>query len=545
MERHDFLHRRDYREPVSSAADERVSLGRYRLLSAIGAGGMGRIHLACDEIEGELCVVKSVLPHLWANDGVQARFRREARVLGHLDHPNLARAFRASVEEPGGAIAFELVLGQTLRALIWRAKERGARVPGTVALGILVQVLDGLAHAHAACDENGTPLGLVHRDLTPVNVMVGYDGVVKVIDFGVAYVKVDDYRTKVGHSIGTPRYVSPEQASGSPVDARSDLYSITSTFYEVLEGKRYVEGDNLAAQLFAIVSAPKPTVDIFEVTDLPHSVLEVLVRALEKEPKQRWSSAAEYRAAIEASGAPIATSEEVGAFVSHWFAEEQKETEASIEALVLSEVMPTKNARRETFFERPPIVRTVVRRASSAPVLTTKPMAPPPVKKRSRSALLFFVAAITVAAAIVTGFTVRFGDRPAPPPPRSAPAATPVLAVPAPTAETSPAPEPAPPAAPKTKRDVRRAPPPPAEPAPAPAPAPPRKQDPLDRSLAALRATPNDAALFHRVATEIERRGRAQPDATRRAIQAQLDAANITQDVEALARARALLPSNR
>ncbi len=267
-----------------------VRVGPYRIIAPLGQGGMARVDLAVHESSGELCVLKQLHAELDRGGDATIRFIREAKLAGLLQHPNIARLHDSHVIDGKLYLASEFVAGVTfedINRVIWADR---ARLSPRLAVQMILPVLRALDHAHRLRDEDGRPVGLVHRDLSSKNLMLGFDGGVKVIDFGVAKGAVDDHRTATGMLMGTPLYMSPEQASGERVDNRSDLYTVGVVLWELLVGRRLVQAKGRAHMLMSVVrdEAPRPSQAAPEV---PPELDAVVARALSKEVEDRFSDA--------------------------------------------------------------------------------------------------------------------------------------------------------------------------------------------------------------------------------------------------------------
>ncbi|MCK6552386.1 serine/threonine protein kinase, partial [Myxococcota bacterium] len=273
--------------PDTSAPGGTRRIGRYTLLRELGRGGIGAVHLARKDGSSEICVLKQLLVEHADNRGLARRFRREAHLTSELDHPNIARVLDAGTEDEGFYIAFEHIAGQTLTSLLQRLDAHDEWLAPSVALRIGLEVLEGLVHAHGRTDSEGRPLGLVHRDLSPNNVMLTYGGDVKIIDFGLAAAKIDDFKTAAGQFIGTLRYMSPEQAMTKPVDPRADLYTVAVVLYEMLTRTRVVPKATVKETLRVIIEERPPALSSV-VQGLPPALSAVLARALEKSPDARY-----------------------------------------------------------------------------------------------------------------------------------------------------------------------------------------------------------------------------------------------------------------
>jgi serine/threonine-protein kinase len=219
--------------------DEGEKLGKYRLLKRLGIGGMAEVYLA--ETIGtagfqKRLVVKRVLPELQANPSFIEMFLDEARLAAQLTHPNIAQTFDLGEADGSYFIAMEHVPGVTLRTLFKRLDEQGAEFPVGAALRVMAQLLEALDYAHGLADDGGRPLKIVHRDVTPANVMVTPQGGVKLLDFGIARAVTRQHRTQVGYTKGKFGFMAPEQVKGEEVDGRADLFAAGTVFYILLTG---------------------------------------------------------------------------------------------------------------------------------------------------------------------------------------------------------------------------------------------------------------------------------------------------------------------
>jgi serine/threonine-protein kinase len=274
--------------------DEGEKLGKYRLLKRLGVGGMAEVYLA--ETLGtagfqKRLVVKRVLPELQTNPSFIEMFLDEARLAARLTHPNIAQTFDLGEADGSYYIAMEHVPGITLRALFTRLEERGLAFPVDAALRVMAQLLEALEYAHALADDGGTPLKIVHRDVTPANVMVTPQGGLKLLDFGIARAVTRQHRTQVGFTKGKVGFMSPEHLKGEPLDCRADVFSAGTVFYILLTGsapfalkadsredlRDMVEGRFIAPRLRKPNLAPR--------------LEEILVKAMAKRREDRYLTA--------------------------------------------------------------------------------------------------------------------------------------------------------------------------------------------------------------------------------------------------------------
>jgi eukaryotic-like serine/threonine-protein kinase len=253
-----------------------VLSGRYRLESKLGSGGMSTVYLARDETLERWVAAKVLHREISDQPDQIERFRREARSVAQVSHPNVVAVIDAGEDGGRPYIVFEYIDGETLKARIDH-HERGLPLDEAAAYGI--EVGRGLAAAHAR--------RLVHRDVKPQNVLIDSDGRAKVTDFGIARELEQDGLTKTGRVLGTTDYVSPEQAMGQPVDARSDIYSLGILLYEMLTGEVPFKADNLVGVAMKHVNEKVPDVQKRR-RDVSSALAAVVERATEKKPEKRY-----------------------------------------------------------------------------------------------------------------------------------------------------------------------------------------------------------------------------------------------------------------
>lgn len=296
-------------------SEAQTRFGPYRLLEELGRGGMGTVWLAVRDESPTPCVLKRLHVQPEEAGDIPIRFRREAHVAAQLGHDGIARLVDAGEIDDQFYIAFEYVPGVGLREVARVLSKRKEWMPPSLVVGVLLEVLESLAFAHAAKDPEGRPLDIVHRDLSPNNVMIGFDGRPRIIDFGIASAKVDDFKTEPGRVLGTVRYMSPEQARLGPADARSDLYTLSVVLYEMLSARRVVRKGTLQQMLADVVLAE--TVPLSEVApELPAALAAVVMRGMEKDPEDRYQSAPELAAALRSAVADWELPDHV--WVSNW-----------------------------------------------------------------------------------------------------------------------------------------------------------------------------------------------------------------------------------
>lgn len=258
--------------------------GRYRVLRRLGSGGMADVYCAEDQQLGRQVALKLLYRRLAEDVQFVERFRREASSAAQLQHPNIVSIFDRGEWDGTYYIAMEYIEGRTLKQIV---RERGP-APPDAAVDIVLQILRAARFAHQR--------GVVHRDIKPHNVLIDEEGRVKVTDFGIARAGASDM-TETGSIMGTAQYLSPEQAQGKPVDARSDLYSIGIVLYELLTGR--VPFDAESAVTVALKQVSEPPVPPREIDPaIPPALEGVVLRAMEKDPARRFADADEFIEAL-------------------------------------------------------------------------------------------------------------------------------------------------------------------------------------------------------------------------------------------------------
>jgi serine/threonine-protein kinase len=256
-------------------------LGRYRVVRELGRGAMGVVYLAEDDALQRQVAVKTLLLPDDAGERrhLEARFQQEAKAAGGLNHPNIITIHDLGREGDWLYIAMELLQGVELRD-----RMAGELLPLDEVLDIAAQVASALGAAHQR--------GVVHRDIKPGNIMLLAGRHAKIMDFGIARMKTSEVRTQSGTMMGSPKYMSPEQVGGHPVDHRSDIFSMGSVLYEMVAGVPPFAGDNLGQLLNAILHGTPPPPSQFR-AGVPAALDEVIARAMQKNPAARYQDAAE------------------------------------------------------------------------------------------------------------------------------------------------------------------------------------------------------------------------------------------------------------
>ena len=283
----------------STRARERF--GDYQLVRRIATGGMAEIFEARREgAHGftRRVAIKRILPQLRAEPKLVQMFCDEARVQASLSHPNLVEVLDFGEVDGRLFMALEYVDGTTVAGLMESIFNRRRTVDLPVVLYLVNEVLRGLAHLHEARDGLDRPLGLVHRDIAPNNVLIGRVGEVKIADFGIIFSRFSARRTSPGELRGKVGYISPEQARGEAVDARSDLFSLGVMAAEMLTGKALFQGRTIPEVMQHLVSGDLTILRTYG-AHLPASVRDVLSRALHVDPRLRYQSATRFMSDVE------------------------------------------------------------------------------------------------------------------------------------------------------------------------------------------------------------------------------------------------------
>jgi eukaryotic-like serine/threonine-protein kinase len=283
------------------ALEAGVRLDAYELLGLVAHGGMANVWLARQRMKHGLetiVAVKTILPELSLDPAFQAMFLDEARIACRVDHVNVARLLDVGEARGHSYIVMEYVAGESLSRLRRTLAKDGQRVPMEVALRVVSDLCAALHAAHELVDSEGRPLHVVHRDVSPQNVLLSDSGVVKLIDFGVAKAR-DRFaaETSAGFAKGKARYMAPEQSEGGPVDRRADVWGAGAVLYELVSGRTPIDGPSDAAVLRTLLGGSEP-VDRLP-ADVPACVRDLVHRALERRPEQRFPSALAMRDAIE------------------------------------------------------------------------------------------------------------------------------------------------------------------------------------------------------------------------------------------------------
>lgn len=313
-------------------------LGRYILDRKLATGGMAEIWVAHQHGEAGFAkevVLKQILPHLAEDPKFIEMFLDEARLAARLSHPNIVQVFDLGEDNGEYYIAMEFIDGRDVQKIVDRCVELGRPFSAAIAARIVADACTALDYAHNFTERDGTHVQLVHRDVSPQNILVSNDGIVKLVDFGVAKAATSTHKTQTGAVKGKLSYMSPEQISGQLVDARSDIFALGIVLYELVTGRRPFGHESELLAITAILNE-NPTRPCEVIGDLPAELEAVILRALEKDPSRRYQSASEMQMALEQvlrNLGAILTAREVKAYLEDLFSDMPTGTIPALEGI--------------------------------------------------------------------------------------------------------------------------------------------------------------------------------------------------------------------
>jgi eukaryotic-like serine/threonine-protein kinase len=272
---------------------ERGRVGRYRILGTLGQGGMGCLYLARSEGPGgfeRLAALKMIHEHLSREPAFVEMFLEEARIAARIHHPNVVTVYEIGQHDARYFIAMDYIHGETLQLTLSRSWKQGGSFPLDIAAHIIASTAEGLHQAHELVDQSGKPLGVVHRDVSPGNVMIGYDGTVRVMDFGVAKAADSICRTQPGFAKGKAPYMSPEQIADAGIDRRADVFALGVVLWEATVGKRLFKASNDAATIARIMSSQVPLPSTMR-AEYPPELERIVLKALMPRREDRYPTA--------------------------------------------------------------------------------------------------------------------------------------------------------------------------------------------------------------------------------------------------------------
>ncbi len=330
---------------ASNVSSGSVQLPKYQILMELGKGGMGQVHLAMSRGPRgfvKLVVLKSLKAELRGDEATSRLFHQEARISARLAHPNLVQTYEIIEEDGAPTMVLEYVEGQTLATIL---EEPAQNLSRELHLAVLTKVLSGLHAAHELHDFDGIPLSLVHRDISPQNVMLQYDGQVKVLDFGIAKAARSNIATETGILKGKIRYMAPEQLPGDAQDRRVDVFAVGVMMWEALAGARFWGDLDDGKIMRGLLNEQIPRLP--HVESIPKELVEICYRAIEVNPDRRYATALDFLRDLEGylqRQGMLCSPEQLGAYlVEHFEADRQYKQQvinAHIEAVELSQHPP-------------------------------------------------------------------------------------------------------------------------------------------------------------------------------------------------------------
>ena len=333
-------------------------LDRFELVAELASGGMATVYLArLSSVAGfqRLYAIKRLHPHLQREPEFVDMFLDEARLAARIHHPNVVSILEVGESKRGYYLVMEYIEGDTLARLLARSAQAQAKLPVDVTVRIALDTLAGLDAAHDLKDDHDQPLGVVHRDVSPQNILVGIDGTTRITDFGVARAAARLTTTRTGQLKGKLAYMAPEQARGQVVDRRADLFALGIVLWEALAMKRLFKGEGEADTLSRVLSEPIPKLRTL-VPTLPAGIEAVVAKALDRDPEKRYATAAEFASDLEKAARPLRA---VGA---------PKDVAACLDALMGGELTEQRAAVRTWLAQSEPSKSSVTRKPSDSVV---------------------------------------------------------------------------------------------------------------------------------------------------------------------------------
>jgi eukaryotic-like serine/threonine-protein kinase len=321
-----------------------LTVGRYSLLSRLAVGGMAEIWLARQvgpQGFEKFIVIKRILDGLGTDPEFVSMFLDEARLAAQLNHPNIVQIFDLGEEAGAFYIAMEYLPGENLSSVVRTGQRQGRPLPLAHAVRIIASAAEGLGYAHAKGGPDGALLGIVHRDVSPQNLLVTYDGGVKVLDFGIAKASTRESQTLVGQVKGKAAYMSPEQARGQSLDGRSDIFSLGIILFELVTRSRLFKFPEPLAALQAVASEEPLPLAHTRNPEVPEALSGIIARALARHPAQRYPTARHFQTALEEwlrGQNEAAGSAELAHYMSQVFGERIQERTRLLEAARSGEV---------------------------------------------------------------------------------------------------------------------------------------------------------------------------------------------------------------
>jgi eukaryotic-like serine/threonine-protein kinase len=386
--------------------------GKYYLLERINVGGMAEVFRAkAFGVEGfeRLVAVKRILPNIAEDKEFIRMFIEEAKLAVQLNHANIAQIFDLGVVDGAYYIALEHVHGRDLRGMFDRCRQLGEPMPVSQACFVVMKLCEGLDYAHNKRDQAGREVHLVHRDVSPQNVLVSFEGEVKIIDFGIAKAAGKGSKTQAGILKGKFGYMSPEQVRGIPIDRRSDVFSCGIVLYELLTGERLFVGESDFSTLEKVRNVeilPPSTYN----RRIPDELERIVLKALAKDPEERYQNAIDLHDELQAfvyTAGEFYSRKDLAGWMKKTFGREIEEETAKLESYrqLKAPVEPAPAVSRTATSSKPPAMPSAARRSTQgmAAVGGTKP--PPPPSARMSQQMP------AISAQSITAPTGKIGKR--------------------------------------------------------------------------------------------------------------------------------------
>jgi serine/threonine-protein kinase len=357
--------------------------GPYYVYEQLGVGGMATVHVAETRGPGgfrKRVALKRLLEHAAANPTLVELFTDEARLAQYLHHPNIAQTYDVGEIDETFYIAMELVSGPTVGQLLRQAKSTFGVIPFPITVNILAQLCDALGYAHNARDKHGRPLGIIHRDVTPPNVVISNTGAVKLIDFGIAKAKTAHSQTSVGTLKGKFSYIAPEYLGGR-LDSRCDLWSVGALAHELLTGTVLFDAANDFDVLQRVKTMPIEPPSRKN-PQVPPELDNIVMTALERDPARRWQSAGALRNAFTTVASDlqtIVTNDQLAQWVEWAFSQKPPNEASELSQLIkLLEVPSRPSGRISGTFDRGTPAPQPAQPVKVEPLPSALPVAPSP-----------------------------------------------------------------------------------------------------------------------------------------------------------------------
>jgi TonB family protein len=369
-------------------ASEGINFGQYLLLSKIATGGMAELFKAKRKgVEGfeKILAIKRILPHMSDNEEFITMFIDEAKLAAQLSHHNICQIFDLGKIDNSYYIAMEYVHGKDLRAVLKTARTRSKAIPAELGIFITSKICSALDYAHRKNDSSGHPLNLVHRDVSPQNILITYEGDVKLVDFGIAKAATKVHVTQHGALKGKILYMSPEQAWGKAVDRRSDIFSVCAVLYEMLAGRPlFFDENDTEVTILEKVREARVTPICNIVPTLPKELEKILNKGLQKNPDDRYQVASELQKDLDNliyTEGYNATSASLASFARDLFPEEWVQESGGRETVIVGKEISDqfKSKPLEKVAEKPAAPK-VESPAMTIPSGITQPTAPQPAE---------------------------------------------------------------------------------------------------------------------------------------------------------------------